>query len=171
MIFLGFIFISCSLLIASIGEIFEARLADTIHDKYIVKNPKTMLKITTDIGILNINSISVENALLPINIVVIFININVAKIPTRIPIGIEINPNNIPSNKTLLLICFFVAPILDSIPYCFIFSVIDIAKLLRITNTLVTIIIPIIIPAKEYSIVVVLSDLETPDHLSNSSFT
>ena len=55
-------------------------------------------------------------------------------------------------------------------PYCFIFSVIEIAKLFLITNTLEIIIIPITIPAKEYNICNVPLSFVTPDHLNNSEF-
>ena len=57
-IFFDFIFISSLLLIASIGVILLAFLAENIHDKYIVKNPNTMLKIIANIGMLNTNLIS-----------------------------------------------------------------------------------------------------------------
>ena len=129
-----------------------------------------MLIATAQYGILNTNSTSFENTLFPTNSVDTFIKINVAKTPQNIPIGIDIKPKSIPSNNTFFLICFFVAPMLDNIPYCFIFSVIEIAKLFLITNTLETIIIPITIPAKEYSICNVPLSLVTPDHLSNSEF-
>jgi len=48
-----------------------------------------------------------------------------------------------PSLITLFLICFFVAPTLDSIPYIFIFSVNEIANAFFIQYILVIIIITI----------------------------
>ena len=56
-------------------------------------------------------------------------------------------PRTKPSYKTFFLICLLVAPILASIPYCLVFSVIEILKLLRITKTLVRMIMAITTPA------------------------
>ena len=53
-----------------------------------------------------------------------------------------------PSKSTFLRICRLVAPTDASIPYILVFSVIEIAKLLRITNTLASITIIMIITAR-----------------------
>ena len=74
-------------------------------------------------------------------------NMKQASTPQSIPKGIAITPRIKPSYKTFFLICLFVAPTLTSIPYCLVFSIIEILKLLRITKMLVTIIIPITTPA------------------------
>ena len=76
----------------------------------------------------------------------VFITCNKIKIapnPDIIPIGIPIIANINPSYKTFLFICFEVAPIDANIPYCLVFSVIDISKLFLMQNIDVTIIIPI----------------------------
>ena len=65
----------------------------------------------------------------------------VAKLPDIIPKGIPIKPKIVASYKTFFLICFLVAPILFNIPYCFVFSDMDISKLFLIQNTEVIIII------------------------------
>ena len=72
--------------------------------------------------------------------------ISIANIPLKIPKGIPIIPNINPSKNTVFFICFLVAPILESIPYCFSLSVTEIANPFLITNTLVTNIIAITIP-------------------------
>lgn len=79
-------------------------------------------------------------------------------------------PSAIPSNITLFLICFLVAPTDASSPYIFIFSVIDIAKEFFIQYILVNIIINIIIPASENSIFVVPEENAYASHLSSSEF-
>ena len=62
------------------------------------------------------------------------------------PRGIPIKPRMNPSKSTFLRICLLVAD--ASIPYILVFSVIEIAKLLRITNTLASITIIMIITAR-----------------------
>ena len=56
------------------------------------------------------------------------IKIKSANIPAKIPKGIPISPIIKASLKTHFLICFFVAPTLESIPNIFVFSVIEIAN-------------------------------------------
>ena len=75
------------------------------------------------------------------------ININIleANTPKSNPSGIPINPNIVASKNTFFLICFFVAPTLFSIPYCLVFSAIDMSKLFFIQNTDVNTIIPHVI--------------------------
>lgn len=84
--------------------------------------------------------------------------------------GMLIIPSAIPSNITLFLICFFVAPTDASSPYIFIFSVIDIAKEFLMQYTLVKIITPITTPAVPNSIPIVLSEKANASHLSSSLF-
>ena len=86
------------------------------------------------------------------------------------PAGIPIMPSIKPSKSTLCLICFDVAPIEASIPYNFVFSVIEIAKLLRITKILEIAIITIIITANEKSILIYSSLSAKPLYLSKSLF-
>lgn len=72
---------------------------------------------------------------------------------------------------TLCFICFFVAPTELSIPYIFIFSVIDIANEFLIQNTLVNTITNINIPHTVNSIVTVSSENANTSHLRSSLFT
>ena len=44
------------------------------------------------------------------------------KMPAKIPNGIPITPTSIASKITILRICFFVAPIEESRPNCFVLS-------------------------------------------------
>ena len=71
----------------------------------------------------------------------------IATTPQIIPSGTAISPITIPSKTTLRLICFLVAPMLESIPYCLFFSATEILKLFLITNTLLTTIMNITIEA------------------------
>ena len=103
----------------------------------------------------------------PINKFTIHNKIIIATIPNKIPSGIATIPIYNPSSKTLLFICFLVAPTDASIPYCFVFSDTEILKLFLITNTLLTTIITIITPAILYKTPNILS-LRTPSNLNKS---
>ena len=167
-IFLVFIFISSVPRIASIGGILDAFIAGIKHDKNIV-----MPEITTEIKIA-IPGTSYTNDVPSImstnNKFTIHSKIIIATIPNKIPSGIAIIPIYNPSSKTLLFICFLVAPTDASIPYCFVFSDTEILKLFLITNTLLTTIITIITLAIPYRTPKVLS-LRTPSNLNKSALT
>lgn len=79
-------------------------------------------------------------------------------------------PKILASFITLFLICFFVAPTEESIPYIFIFSVIDIAKEFLMQNILVNIIINITTPPTVNNIEIVLSENANTSHLKSSLF-
>ena len=132
-----------------------ALFADFLADKYIVIELNTIEIRIAIMLVLNIKSIAI-NVFAKI-LSTIFNTINIAKSPLKIPRGIPIIPKIKPSYKTFFFICFEVAPTDANIPYCFVFSVIEIAKLFRIQNTDVTIMIIIIIPAIVYNIVVLAS--------------
>ena len=139
--FFDLIFIPLLFLIDSIGEIFEAFLALLNADRYIVTIPKPIattkaIQENDNTSFNPLVNISFKNKLL------IIINIVEASIPNNNPNGIPINPNIVASKNTFFLICFFVAPILFNIPYCFVFSAIDISKLFFIQKTDVNTIIP-----------------------------
>ena len=163
------IFISLLLLIASIGVTFAAFLADDKHEKYIVILD-IIIPITNEIiEILYENCTSA--IIFFISIFKTNIKIKFATIPSNIPRGIPINASITPSNRTFFLICFFVAPIEESIPYCFILSVIEIAKLFLITNILDTTIIPITIAAITYIILTYTLFSPIPEYLSKVVFS
>ena len=145
--FFEFIFNSLFPLIASSGDNLEAFLADFLADKYKTKLLKIIINIIAYILVENINSI--PNKFLPNDIPKISKNAKIKIIPNIIPIGIEIIPIINASWNTIFRICFLVAPIDDNIPYCFIFSVIDISKLFLIQYTDVNPITNIIIPTTE----------------------
>ena len=84
-----------------------------------------------------------------------FNRIKSANNPHKIPIGIAISASIIASYNTFFFICFGVAPTDASIPYCLIFSVIDIAKLFRMQKILVTIIITITTTASDNTVDIV----------------
>ena len=68
-------------------------------------------------------------------------SISDAKIPLMVPTGIPTTPSIAASVLTLLFIWRLVAPTLASMPYCLIFSVIDMLKLFLIQYTDVSMII------------------------------
>ena len=84
----------------------------------------------------------------PRTLLSIVIRIAFTPSPRSMPRGIPIKPRINPSKSTFLRICLLVAPTDASIPYILVFSVIEIAKLLRITNTLASITIIMIITAR-----------------------
>ena len=147
--FLAFIFISSLFLIAFIGDTLDAILALLFADKYIVKLLNNIDTKIAPIETLNIKNPSITNAE-PNNTFVTFINMYDAKIPHTIPIGIPIQPKINASYNTFFLICLLVAPTLASIPYCLIFSVIEILKLFFMQKTDVNIIIAVTIIANIY---------------------
>ena len=106
----------------------------------MIKPNNTATRIATqEYDITNFNpsvNISVKKKLL------IITKMYEANTPKTNPKGIPINPRIVASKNTFFLICFLVAPMLLSIPYCFIFSVIEISKLFLMQNIDVTTIIP-----------------------------
>ena len=96
--------------------------------------------------------------------------IKIATKPLNIPTGIPIIPKIKPSYKTFFLICFEVAPTEASIPYCLVFSVIEISKLFLIQKTEVTI-ITITTALTAYNVFVVLSLNSKFSHLNKPSFS
>ena len=163
-----FIFISSLLLIASIGDNFAALLADALQEKYIVITANITDSIIAVTGTEYINVTS--SITFPIKLFNTIDNIQFTNIPSNIPDGIPINPNIAPSNSTFFLICFLVAPIDDNIPYCLVLSVIDIAKLFLITNTLEIIIITTTTIPTKYSILIYELFTPMPSNCSALSF-
>ena len=143
---LFFTLISLLPLIATSGGILDARSAMKNDEQNIVTAERTIAQIIGIVGVTNTNvaplSISLRTLLS------IVIRIAFTPSPRSMPRGIPIKPRMKPSKITFLRICLLVAPTDASIPYILVFSVIEIAKLLRITNTLASITIIMIITAR-----------------------
>ena len=114
---------------ASIGDTLAAFLALPAADKKIVSIPSTTaIRIARMDGL----KIRLNCSILPSKVLLISINTNPAKSPNTTPRKIPTYHIMAASVYTLFFICFLVAPILDNIPYCLIFSEIDISKLFLI---------------------------------------
>ena len=136
--FSAFNFISFVFLIASSGVTFAAFRALPIAEKYIVITARSNANTRAGTEILKTSAASSHSD----NIIfATFVSTYAASTPLPIPIGIPTIPSIAASVFTLFLICLFVAPMLESIPYCLIFSVIDILKLFFMQYTEVSIII------------------------------
>ena len=162
--------ISFEFLKFSIGDTLLAFLADDILDRYIVTIPNSTATIIGNIDISSTIAPVCANKYSPITALTILTSTKHANIPDNIPNGIPTVPNISPSNITFFLICFLVAPMLDSIPYIFIFSAVAIANEFLIQNTLVNTIITKTTDTTVYIIdIVELLNLKT-SHFKSSSF-
>ena len=115
-------------------------------EQNIVTAERTIAQIIGIVGVTNTNDAPLSTS--PRTLLSIVISIAFTPSPRSIPRGIPIKPRMNPSKSTFLRICLLVAPTDASIPYILVFSVIEIAKLLRITNTLASITIIMIITAR-----------------------
>jgi len=134
--------------IAAIGDIRDALTAGLIDDKNIINIARITATPTPASDILYTIVISKSS---PIYLLAIITSTYPAKRPLSIPATIPAAPKAAASYSTFLLICLGVAPIEANIPYCFVFSVIDIEKLLLMHTADVTIIITITTSAILYT--------------------
>ena len=165
---LFFTLISLLPLIATRGGILDARSAMKNDEQNIVTAERTIAQIIGIVGVTKTNF--APFSISPRTLLSIVIRIAFTPSPRSMPRGIPIKPRINPSKSTFLRICLLVAPTDASIPYILVFSVIEIAKLLRITKILEIAIITIIITANDKSILIYSSLSAKPLYLSKSLF-